>query len=361
MEKLLGVAPQASQSDLIAQLILAADQFIVLPGSRLEENVLARTPGDEVRTVIAGYHRFTDWERDTMISLEGLALCTGRHQEARAILRTFSPYVKDGLLPNLFPEGRRTALHHTADAALWYFHAFDRYLQITRDKETLKFLFPVFRSIVEHHLSGTAFGIGVDHKDGLLRAGTEGSALTWMDAKVSGWVVTPRRGKPVEIQALWYNALCLMAAWAEELGEQPDEWLGSAKQAADSFNGRFWFEPGRHLYDVVDSDGRDDPSLGPNEIFSISLRYSILNEVRRRPVVDVVTEKLLTPFGLRSLTPDHKNYESVYFGDLPARDAALIRNGKGLVDRAFRGCLDEGLRRQGAGARHGARFRDAPS
>jgi glycogen debranching enzyme len=162
----------------------------------------------------------------------------------------------------------------------------------------------------------------VDHRDGLLRAGAPGYQLTWMDAKVDDWVVTPRRGKPVEVQALWYNALRLMACWAERLGERPDQWLEMAQQAEVSFNQRYWFEPGRHLYDVVDGEQGDDSSMRPNQIFSLSLRFPVLRQERWRPVVDSVTDHLLTPFGLRSLSRNHHAYKSTYSGDLRARDAA---------------------------------------
>jgi len=322
VRKVLMQAPEPAQTGFAAQLVLAADQFIIRPGTRPEEQVLAHASGDEVRTVVAGYHWFTDWGRDTMISLEGLTLCTGRHQEAGAILRTFAHYVKDGLLPNHFPEGERTALYHTVDATFWYFHALDRYYQVTGDRETLQTLYPVLRSVVEQHVKGTHFGIGLDPKDGLIRAGAEGYQLTWMDAKVGDWVVTPRRGKPVEIQALWYNALRLMALWAEELGEPQEEFLTLAQRASESFNTRFWFAPGRHLFDVIDGEEGDDPSLRPNQIFSVSLRFPILSEALWQPVLDAVGEKLLTPVGLRSLDPGHRDYKPRYDGDLRSRDAA---------------------------------------
>jgi len=272
--------------------------------------------------VVAGYHWFTDWGRDTMISLEGLTLCTGRHHEARALLETFAHYVNGGLLPNHFPEGERTALYNTVDATFWYFHALDRYYQVTGDQETLRQLFPVLRSIVEHHVRGTHFGIGMDPRDGLIRAGAEGFALTWMDAKVGDWVVTPRRGKPVEIQALWYNALRLMAAWAAELDEPDERFMELARRAAASFNARFWFESGRYLFDVIDGEAGDDSSLRPNQLFAISLRFPILAERLWRPVLEAVTAKLVTPVGLRTLAPDHKDYKQRYDGDLRARDAA---------------------------------------
>lgn len=322
VEKALALAPEPARTGIAAHLVLAADQFIILPGSRPEERVLARTAGEEVRTVVAGYHWFTDWGRDTMISLEGLALCTGRHQEAKSILQTFAHYVKDGLLPNHFPEGERAAIYNTADATFWYFHALDRYTQVTGDKETLRALYPVLREIIEHHVCGTHFGIGMDSQDGLLKAGAEGYALTWMDAKVGDWVVTPRRGKPVEIQALWYNALRLMAEWAEEFGESADEFQSLAQRAQASFNVRFWFSSGQHLFDVVDGETGDDASLRPNQIFAISLRFPILAKRFWRPVLETVTEKLLTPVGLRTLAPGHKDYKTRYDGDLRSRDAA---------------------------------------
>ena len=216
LDGLLALAPQFDGDAFAEQLAMAADQFVVLPGSRIEENVMAQAEGSELRSIYAGYHWFGDWGRDTMISLEGLTLATGRYREAGAILRTFSHYVRDGLLPNLFPEGEREALYHTIDATLWYFHAIARYVEVTGDRSIVQQLFPVLASIVEQHLAGTRFNIHVDPADGLLAAAAEGYQLTWMDAKVEDWVVTPRRGKPVEIQALWYNALKQMAAWGEE-------------------------------------------------------------------------------------------------------------------------------------------------
>jgi predicted glycogen debranching enzyme len=322
VEKVLSSAPESARTGLAAHLVLAADQFIILPGSRPEERVLAQTAGEEVRTVVAGYHWFTDWGRDTMISLEGLTLCTGRHREARAILQTFAHYVKDGLLPNHFPEGERTALYNTADATFWYFHALDRYYQVTSDKETLQTLFPVLHSIIQHHVQGTHFGIGMDPRDGLIQAGAEGYALTWMDAKVGDWVVTPRRGKPVEIQALWYNALQLMAAWATEFGEPDNEFRDLAQRVAESFNMRFWFEPGQYLFDVIDGEAGDDASLRPNQLFAISLRFPVLAERYWHAVLEAITTKLLTPVGLRTLVPGHKDYKLRYDGDLRSRDAA---------------------------------------
>jgi predicted glycogen debranching enzyme len=322
LETLIALAPALHTDDLGRQLQLAADQFIVQPGARLEERALAQAAGDEAKTIIAGYHWFGDWGRDTMIGLEGLTLCTGRPEETRAILRTFARYVEDGLLPNLFPEGSRQALYHTADATLWYFHALDRYLSATGDRETLTLLYPTLKEVVRRHREGTRFNIAVDPMDGLLHAGAPGYQLTWMDAKVDDWVVTPRRGKPVEIQALWYNALRLMAEWAAQLGEQPAQWRQMAEQAEGSFHRRYWFASGGYLFDVVDGEAGDDASLRPNQIFSLSLRHPILRKERWRAIVDVVGEKLLTPYGLRTLSPDHPDYKPTYAGDLRARDAA---------------------------------------
>jgi predicted glycogen debranching enzyme len=322
IEKVLSLAPERARTGLAAQLVLAADQFIVLPGTRPEERVLAYTSGEDVRTVVAGYHWFTDWGRDTMISLEGLTLSTGRYREAKAILHTFAHYVKDGLLPNHFPEGERTAIYNTVDATLWYFHALDRYYKATSDRETLEHLYPVLCSIVRAHIQGTDFGIGVDPADGLLRAGAEGYALTWMDAKVGDWVVTPRRGKPVEVQALWYNALRLMGAWAGELGEPPEDFLHFAAKAHESFNKRFWYEPGSYFFDLVDGESGDDPSLRPNQVFALSLRFPIAAQQFWHPTMEAVTGKLFTPLGLRTLAPGHKDYKPRYDGDLRSRDAA---------------------------------------
>jgi predicted glycogen debranching enzyme len=217
--RLLRAAPEQARSGTTAELVLAADQFLISPVGRTHDSVQAHSIGDEVRTVIAGYHWFTDWGRDTMISLEGLTLATGRTLEAQYILRSFAKYIRNGLIPNMFPEGKTLGLYHTADASLWFFHAADRYLQATGDTETLEVLLPKLLEIIDHHEKGTEFGIGVDPADGLLRQGAEGYQLTWMDAKVDGWVVTPRRGKAVEINALWYNALCVTAGWLETVGD----------------------------------------------------------------------------------------------------------------------------------------------
>jgi predicted glycogen debranching enzyme len=309
---------------LEAELTLAADSFIITPAGRPEEAARARALGDEVRTVIAGYHWFTDWGRDTMISLEGLTLATGRHREAGYILRTFGHYVRDGLIPNMFPDGSREGLYHTADATLWFFHAVERYLRATGDRHTLRGLLPTLTEIIRRHVAGTRFGIQMDPADGLLRQGADGYQLTWMDAKVDDWVVTPRRGKAVEINALWYNALSLLAQWTREESQTSGhlDADGLAARARESFNRRFWSDRHGHLLDVVDGEGGDDAACRPNQVFAISLDHPVLDRERWGAVLEVVRARLLTPVGLRSLAPGHPDYKSRYFGDLRARDAA---------------------------------------
>jgi predicted glycogen debranching enzyme len=307
-----------------AELVLAADAFVVRPMGRHEDHVRARVAGDEAWTVIAGYHWFTDWGRDTMISLEGLTLCTGRLAEAGSILRMFAHHVSGGLVPNLFPEGASEGLYHTADATLWFFHAIDRYVRASLDEHTLTQLMPVLRSIIDHHLRGTRFGIGVDPDDGLLRQGASGYQLTWMDAKAGDWVVTPRRGKAVEINALWYNALRLMEAWLGRLGQPAAaaDMKAAADRARASFQRRFWNPATGALFDVVDGEQGDDPACRPNQLFAISLPHPVLDPERWASVLAVVERELLTPVGLRSLARSHPNYKHNYHGDLLTRDAA---------------------------------------
>ena len=306
-------------------LVWAADQFLFTPVGRQQDTARARAAGDEIRSVIAGYHWFTDWGRDTMISLEGLTLVTGRQVEASYILRTFAHYIKDGLIPNMFPEGKTSGLYNTADATLWFFHALHRYLEKTNDHHLLAHLLPKLLDIVGHHLRGTRFNIHVDPNDGLLWQGAEGYQLTWMDAKVEDWVVTPRRGKAVEINALWYNALKLLEGWLRASGRdsEADGIRSHAEKARASFNSRFWYEGGGYLYDVVDGeDGRSDPSCRPNQIFAISLDHPVLDRSRWEAVINVSKERLLTPVGLRSLAPGEPDYKPCYDGDLRSRDAA---------------------------------------
>ena len=326
-ERLLASAAPSAREGVAAELVLAADQFVITPSGRQEDAARAHAAGEEVRSVIAGYHWFTDWGRDTMISLEGLTCTTGRHREAGWILRTFGQYVRDGLIPNMFPDGANEGLYHTADATLWFFHALHRYLQITDDRVTLEVLLPKMQEIVNRHLEGTRFGIKVDPADGLLKQGEEGYQLTWMDAKCDGWVVTPRRGKAVEINALWYNALRLLEGWTREAGDEAraEELKGHADTCRRSFNQRFWYEEGRHLFDVIESgelEGRDDAACRPNQLLAVSLGHAILERERWESVVEVVREKLLTPTGLRSLSPDHPDFKPTYHGDLKTRDAA---------------------------------------
>jgi predicted glycogen debranching enzyme len=323
-ERLLEIA-RPIKDRLACELVLAADQFIITPAGRVEEAARAKAAGEEVRTVIAGYHWFTDWGRDTMISLEGLTLSTHRYREAGYILRTFGHYVRDGLIPNMFPDGAREGLYHTADATLWFFHAIERYVRVTGDVEILRALLPTFVDIVRHHIRGTRFGIHAD-SDGLLCEGQQGYQLTWMDAKVDDWVVTPRRGKAVEINALWYNALRLLQGWLRDLG-RPDgaddvDPAAEADRVQRVFNERFWYADGGYLYDVVDGEHGNDAACRPNQVFAISLDHPVLNQPRWRAVMQVVRDRLLTPVGLRSLAPGHPDYKPKYFGDLRSRDAA---------------------------------------
>jgi predicted glycogen debranching enzyme len=235
----------------------------------------------------------------------------------------------------MFPDRSTEGLYHTADATLWFFHALDRYVRATGDRATLRLILPTLFDIVEHHQRGTHFGIGVDPADGLLRQGAAGYQLTWMDAKVDDWVVTPRRGKAVEINALWYNALCVLAEWSREAAEESEEASDAepadtlreaAERARASFNARFWYQDGGYLYDVVDTeiDGArgDDPACRPNQLLAISLPHPILDRSRWGPVLGVCERRLLTPVGLRSLAPGQPDYKPRYDGDLRARDAA---------------------------------------
>jgi predicted glycogen debranching enzyme len=323
--RVVDAASTDDKDDTQAGLVIAADQFIITPKGRVTDATRANALGNEIRTVIAGYHWFTDWGRDTMISLEGLTLTTGRLREASFILRTFADYVRDGLIPNMFPDGSNKGLYHTADASLWFFHAVEAYVRRTGDQDTLVQLLPVMLDIIRHHIRGTAFGIGMDPSDGLLRQGAEGYQLTWMDAKVDGWVVTPRRGKAVEINALWYNALRLLENWVKTIRGEADaaEFKLYAERAYESFNKRFWIgDDVGYLYDVVDGEDGDSPLCRPNQLFSISLAHPVLERRHWEPVMRVVQERLLTPFGLRSLAPGEPDYKPRYFGDLRARDAA---------------------------------------
>ncbi|MFO0985520.1 MAG: amylo-alpha-1,6-glucosidase [Planctomycetota bacterium] len=322
--RLLLRAHPSGQHGLAAELVMAADQFIVSPAGRIRDATSARANGDEIRTLIAGYHWFTDWGRDTMISLEGLALVTGRWIEAGYILRTFARSVRDGLIPNMFPEGNNAGRYNTADATLWFFHALDRYLGYTGDRTTIRLLLPTLIDILNQHLHGTRFGIHVDPSDGLLTQGEDAVALSWMDAKVGDLVVTPRRGKAVEINALYYNALCLIERWLADDGAGPQARLYQElhERVRVAFNERFWCAARSCLYDVIDGPNGNDDAFRPNQLMAISLEHPVLDQSRWQPVVDGVRERLLTPYGLRTLATDHADFKAKYFGDLRARDLA---------------------------------------
>ena len=296
--------------DAFAQdLVNAADQYIVSRGDQ--------------KTVIAGYHWFSDWGRDTMIALPGLTLPTGKPEVARSILRAFAQHVDQGMLPNRFPDAGEAPEYNTVDATLWFFEAARAYLAYTGD---LKFvrdeLFPVFADIVSWHVRGTRYGIKVD-SSGLLSSGEPGVQLTWMDAKVGDWVVTPRRGKPVEIQALWYNALCIMEDLARRFADEPGQkrYRNMATLASWSFNRLFWNENMGCLYDVTNG-APPDPSIRPNQIFAVSLTHSMLSPERAKCVVQKVQEHLLSPYGLRSLAPTDPQYRGRYIGGPTERDGA---------------------------------------
>jgi predicted glycogen debranching enzyme len=318
-------ASGTSSSPLRRELVLAADQFLIQPAYRaVDRETNDHQAAWERRSVIAGYPWFTDWGRDTMISLPGLTLATGRYQDARRILLTFADYVRDGLIPNLFPEGANVGMYHTADATLWFFQALAAYEAAAGDSEIIATLSPTLTEIIDAHMAGTHYGIGVDAQDGLLRQGEQGVQLTWMDAKVGDWVVTPRRGKAVEINALWYNALRHYQRWMQSLGrgELATEASNAADRAAQAFNDRFWYQDGGYLYDVVDAESGDDASLRPNQLFAISLPNAVLSQSRWAAVINAVSQELATPIGMRSLAPSDPDYQGVYTGDVWARDAA---------------------------------------
>jgi predicted glycogen debranching enzyme len=305
-----------ARDDMERQLFAAADQFIV---ERRVENI-------PLQTVIAGYHWFTDWGRDTMIALEGLTLLTDRATVARDILRTFSHYVDQGMLPNRFPETCTATKveYNTIDATLWFFHALDRYISATRDEDLLRELFPVLSSVVDWHIKGTRHNIHVDPKDGLLYGGEPGVQLTWMDAKVGDWVVTPRIGKPVEINALWYHSLCLMGKWAAQVGASSETYGDLAARVRSSFD-RYWYAVGGYLYDVLDGPGGNDATLRPNQIFALSLADDLVSSERAHSILQIFQRDLLTPAGLRTLSPLDPNFHPRFRGDQRERDGAYHR------------------------------------
>jgi len=294
------------------QLVLAADQFIV-------QRSLPEEPGG--RSVIAGYHWFGDWGRDTMIALPGLTLATGRPDVAKQILLAFSRYVDGGMLPNNFPDAGGKPEFNTVDAALWYFEAIRQYYESTQDAATLQKLFPILQSMIDAHVKGTRYNIHVDPADGLLYAGGPGVQLTWMDAKIGDWVVTPRAGKPVEINALWINALETMVKIARLFGASSEVYEKLAAQSKASFQ-RFWNAARGCCYDVIDAPAiGNDASLRPNQIFAVALPVSPLTSEQQKSIVDTCACSLLTSHGLRSLAPGEQGYSGYYGGSPRDRDA----------------------------------------
>ena len=296
------------KDEFASTLALAADQFVVRRGS-------------DQKTVLAGYHWFSDWGRDTMIALPGLCLSTERYTEAKQILKAFSNYISDGMIPNRFPDVGEEPEYNTVDATLWYFVATYQYYKKTEDKEFIvKEMFPLFANIIDWHYKGTRFGIKVD-TDGLLSAGEQGSQLTWMDAKVGDWVVTPREGKAVEINALWYNALMIMQEFAKLAGKDDKFYKDKAAATLKSFNKEFHNEISGTLYDVVRGLYKDS-SARPNQVFVLSLPFEMVNKKIGKAILKEIEELLLTPVGLRSLSPKNYHYKGYYAGDWVARDGA---------------------------------------
>jgi predicted glycogen debranching enzyme len=306
-EKITAAAP--AHDALTEILTSAADQFIVARGDR--------------KSVIAGYPWFSDWGRDTMISLPGLTLVTGRYDDARNILRGFAGSLDQGMLPNRFPDSGQAPEYNTVDATLWMFHAIHEFLRYTRDYDFVRTdLYHPLLDIVAWHERGTRYGIRLD-SDGLLRAGEPGVQLTWMDVKIGDWVVTPRIGKPVEIQALWYNALRVMEHLATAFGDRDrgGHYSALAERTRARFAQVFWNEAEGCLYDVVSESGADS-SIRPNQILAVSLPYPLLEADKALHVVDVVEWELLTPYGLRTLSRRDPNYHGRYGGDPRSRDSA---------------------------------------
>ena len=294
------------QKPFIRAMVRATDAFLV-----------QRTDG--LHTVVAGYPWFTDWGRDTMISLPGLTLITGRYDIAREVLRTFARYCDRGMIPNRFPDAGEAPEYNAVDASLWFVYAVHKYMEYTHDLDLARELFDVLAGIVDWYIRGTRYAIRMDD-DGLLHAGAEGVQLTWMDAKVGDWVVTPRHGKAVEINALWYNALRTMESISEDL-KCRNAYRSMADRTAAAFEALFWNEERGCLYDCVDGD-RYDASVRPNQILALSLPHPLLAGGRARATLDTVQRELLTPFGLRTLSPDDPKYRLLYGGDPVARDAA---------------------------------------
>lgn len=294
----------------IESLLAVSDSFIV------------KREGNK-KSIIAGYHWFGDWGRDTMISLPGLTLVQGRFEDAREILLSYARYVSKGMIPNRFPDYGETPEYNTVDASLWYIHAVYQYLRFTKDFNTIRRdFYNVLKEIIEYYKKGTRYHIHMD-ADGLIYAGAEGVQLTWMDAKVGNWVVTPRIGKTVEINALWYNALQIMVFFAREMNlhNESTEYSILAQKVCESFNNLFWFEEGQYLYDFIEGETRNT-AIRPNQIFAVSLPYSMLTMRRKKRVIEIVQKHLLTPYGLRTLSPKDKDYRGRCTGSVYERDKA---------------------------------------
>ncbi|HAG06746.1 MAG TPA: glycogen debranching protein [Peptococcaceae bacterium] len=308
-ERLAALVDRAGYDDELARcLVASADAFIV------------RRESTGAATVIAGYPWFTDWGRDAMIALPGLTLVTRRFAEAKEILYTFARYARRGLIPNTFPDAGGEPWYNTVDAPLWYFQAVHKYLAYTNDHDFVcEEIFPVLQDIIAGYVDGTDFNIHMD-EDGLITAGSPGVQLTWMDAKVGDWVVTPRHGKPVEVQALWYNALCLFDRLAARYGRR-NSFRGLPPRVRDGFVQKFWYNEGRYLYDILGEDG-PDAALRPNQILALSLAHPILGPDEGRRVLHAVWRELYATYGLRSLAPGDPAYRGVYRGDVVARDGA---------------------------------------
>ena len=297
--------------DWVAQLTLAADGFLF-------SRPLPEIPDGQ--SITAGYPWFGDWGRDTMIALPGLTLATGRPEVSQRILKTFARFADRGMLPNVFPGTGEAPQYNSADAALWYVEAWRAYIETTDDDAALQAIFPLLVDIVNWHRKGTRYGIGVDPADGLLRAGEPNVQLTWMDAKIGDFVVTPRIGKPVEINALWYNALCIMADFAKRLAVSSDGYEALASQVREGFQ-RFVNPANGGLYDVIDGPEGDDAAIRPNQLFAVSLPNSAIDADRQAAVVELCGRHLLTSYGLRSLSPEHSAFHPNYAGDVWARDS----------------------------------------
>jgi predicted glycogen debranching enzyme len=312
------------QNALTRQLALAASQFRVV---RVLQAPTLPSPasggGEEMqRTIIAGYPWFADWGRDTMIALRGLTLASGHPDQAREILETFVSFLDQGMLPNALHDPGESTEFNTIDATLWLFQALHHYLEVTADWEFVKAQLPALEEVIRWHVNGTRFGIRMDPADGLITATAPGYGLTWMDARDEDWVVTPRHGKPVEIAALWYNALRLMSDWTSRADAPVARFAMMAKRARRTAQARYWYEAGGYLYDVIDGPEGSDASLRPNQLMALGLAYPLIEGERARRSLDRVTEKLLTPFGLRTLSPDDPRYLHRFGGDHRSRDAA---------------------------------------